>query len=392
MTTAADDGRSGASAGAATPIDRPEGASSQSGEASRGVDSFERLLSDFRHRLESDLSEWLAAKERLATAETAAAHEITGVLSRFVDRDGKRIRPALLYYAYQACRGQAEEKAMTMAMAVEMLHTYLLIHDDIMDHADTRRGEPAVHVLFSDLHRSRSWRGSPDPFGESVAILVGDLAQSYATELFSSVEVAPEVAEEFRSCYSTMCQEVIIGQYLEMTAANRPELGEDELLRVLQMKSGRYSVQRPVQLGALLARAPQAMRKDLTRYGAKIGEAFQLQDDLLGMFGDSATVGKPVGSDLIEGKFTVLIHHAVKNLSSSESRRLLAVLGNSDLASAEVTEIQGLIEASGARQRVEEMIETRMEGARLALEGLDLERGGAEFLSGIIDYLRGRQR
>ena len=392
MTTAADDGRSGASASAATPADRPDGDSSRSEEASRTVDSFERLLADFRHRLESDLSEWLAEKERLGTAESAAAHEITGVLSRFVDRDGKRVRPALLYYAYQACRGQAEEKAMTMAMAVEMLHTYLLIHDDIMDHADTRRGEPAVHVLFSDLHRSRSWSGNPDHFGESVAILVGDLAQSYATELFSSVEVAPEVAVEFRSCYSTMCQEVIIGQYLEMTAGNRPELGEDELLRVLQMKSGRYSVQRPVQLGALLARAPQAMRKDLTRYGTKIGEAFQLQDDLLGMFGDSATVGKPVGADLIEGKFTVLIHHAVKNLSASESRRLLAALGDSTLPSAEVTEIQGLIEASGARQRVEEMIETRMDEARLALEGLDLERSGAEFLSGIIDYLRGRQR
>ncbi|MEJ2084131.1 MAG: polyprenyl synthetase family protein [Acidobacteriota bacterium] len=392
MTTAADDGRSGASAGAATPVNRPEGDRRRSEEASRTIQSFERLLADFRHRLETDLGNWLAAKERLATSESPAAHEITGVLSRFVDRDGKRIRPALLFYAYQACRGQAEEKAMTMAMAVEMLHTYLLIHDDIMDHADTRRGEPSVHVLFSDLHRSRSWSGDLDHFGESVAILVGDLAQSYATELFSSVEVAPEVAAEFRDCYSTMCQEVIIGQYLEMTAANRPELGEDELLRVLQMKSGRYSVQRPVQLGALLARAPQAMRQDLTRYGAKIGEAFQLQDDLLGMFGDSATVGKPVGSDLIEGKFTVLIHHAVKNLSSSDSRRLLSALGNVDLPSDEVAEIQGLIAASGAKQKVEEMIESRMQEARLALEGLDLERSGAEFLMGIVDYLRGRQR
>ncbi len=392
MTTAADDGTTTTSAGSTAVSDRRGKTESQSRETTRVEQSFNSLLADFRGRLESDLREWLAEKERHATSESQAAHELTGVLSRFVDRDGKRIRPALLYYTYQACRGQSEDKAMTMAMAAELLHTYLLIHDDIMDRADTRRGEPAVHVLFSDLHQSWRWSGNSDHFGESVAILVGDLAESYAMELFSSVEVAPEVAVEFRRCFSTMCQEVIIGQYLEMTAGYRRDLGEEELLRVLQMKSGRYSVERPVQLGALLARAPEAMRRELTLYGAKIGEAFQLQDDLLGMFGDAETVGKPVGSDLVEGKFTVLIHHTLSKLSATEGESLLAALGSPGLSDSEVLHFQKLIESSGARQRVEEMIEERMEAARLALEGLDLERSGADFLEGMIDYLRGRQR
>ena len=391
MTTAADDGASTSSAGTTTRLSRHDDDRAMTEAENSVEESFTRLLADFRARLESELGSWLAEKERLATAESIAATELTSVLSEFVGRAGKRVRPALLFYSYQACRGQTEHKAMTMAMAVELLHTYLLIHDDIMDHADTRRGAPSVHVLYTDLHRSRSWNGSADHFGESVAILVGDLAQSYALELFASVEVAPEVGEEFRSCFSTMCQEVIIGQYLEMTAAYRKNLSEEELLRVLQMKSGRYSVERPVQLGALLARAPEAMRRDLIRYGSRIGEAFQLQDDLLGMFGDVETVGKPVGSDLIEGKFTVLIHHALSTLTGGDRDDLLEALGNPDLSTADVVRCQRLIEASGARKKVESMIDDRMQEARAALSGLDLERNGADFLEGIIDYLRGRQ-
>ena len=354
--------------------------------------SFRTLLTDFRAKLETQLQEWLTAKESEAAAESAASRELTGVLTRFVARDGKRIRPALLYYTYRACGGQSDHKVMPMAKAVELLHTYLLIHDDIMDHADVRRGEPAAHVIYTDLHRHRGWQGNPEHFGESVAILLGDLAQTYSLELYSSVELAPEVATEFRQQFSVMCQEVVLGQYLEMTAGYREHLEEDELLRVLRMKSGRYSVERPVQLGYLLARAPEATRHALTVYGLKMGEAFQLQDDLLGMFGDAKTVGKPVGADLVEGKFTLLIHHAFRHLSDGDRRVLQQALGNPALKQAEVLKVQRMIEASGARKRVQEMIDGRLRDAREALLNVELAEDGAAFLEGLVEYLRGRKR
>jgi len=354
--------------------------------------TFADLLAEFRGKLETQLQAWLTEKEQAAAGESQASRELTGVLTRFVARDGKRIRPALLYYTYAACGGKSDDKVLPMAMAVELLHTYLLIHDDIMDHAEVRRGEPAAHVIFADLHRSRGWRGDSRHFGESVGILVGDLAQSYALELYSSVDLAPEVAGEFQQCFSAMCQEVVLGQFLEMTAGYRENLEEDELLRVLRMKSGRYSVERPVQLGALLARAPEATRQALNTYGLKVGEAFQLQDDLLGMFGDAETVGKPVGGDLVEGKFTLLIHHALRNLSEGESRVLSAALGNPALQGAEVAKVQRMIEASGARARVDAMVEGRLREAREALADLELVQEGADFLEGVIDYLRGRKR
>ena len=355
-------------------------------------ESFRTLSADFRTKLELQLHDWLIEKELEAAAESVSSRELTEVLTGFVARDGKRIRPALLYYTYRACGGVLDEQVMPMAMAVELLHTYLLIHDDIMDHADVRRGGPAAHVMYADLHRSRGWQGDSEHFGESVGILLGDLAQTYSLELYSSVELAPEVAAEFRQQFSLMCQEVVLGQYLEMTAGYRDNLEEDELLRVLRMKSGRYSVERPVQLGYLLARAPEATRQALTVYGLKMGEAFQLQDDLLGMFGDAKTVGKPVGADLVEGKFTLLIHHALRHLSGEDRVALERALGNADLEPAEVLRVQRLIEVSGARQRVQEMVEERLRQAHESLEAIDLAEDGAAFLEGLIDYLRGRKR
>lgn len=355
-----------------------------------GLEEFQELLDLFRTRLETELHEWLSNKRDAAASESVASDELSEVLIRFVERGGKRIRPALLYYAYKGCGGDAEEAVLPIAMAVELLHTYLLIHDDIMDHADLRRGEPSAHLLYRDLHAARGWQGDSDHFGRSSAILLGDLAQAYSLELVSSVEIAGALSSEFRECFAKMCQEVILGQYLEMTAAFRPDLGEEELLRVLQMKSGRYSVERPVQLGALLAGANPGEQQALREYGQLMGEAFQLQDDLLGMFGDTETVGKPVGGDLVEGKYTVLIHRTLGVLSSADRSRLVAALGNPDLGIDEVEAVQRLIESSGARRQVEEMIESRMRRAQQALETVDLTAEGRQFLHGLIDFLRGR--
>lgn len=353
---------------------------------------FGELLVSFRDRLETDLMAWVEAKRLATRAELGEADELTGVLSEFLARDGKRLRPALVYYSYTACGGDSEPVVMPVAMAVELLHTYLLVHDDIMDHAKTRRGAPAVHVLFSDLHRDRGWHGDSSHFGTSVGILLGDLAESYAVELYSSSEMSEAVRDDVRQCFSTMCQEVIVGQYLEMTAGYRGNLTEAELLRILQMKSGRYSVERPVQLGALLAGASRDTLDALTRYGARLGEAFQLQDDLLGMFGDVETVGKPVGEDLAEGKYTILIHSALEKLSPADRKTVERALGNADIREPEVREVQKLIEGVGARQQVVEMIETRLQAAEQALDQADVTGPGASFLEGLMEYLRGRER
>ena len=367
----------------------PQGDADRAANSQRG---FDLLLESFRTRLEAELQKWLEQKQRQTGGGLPAADELTGNLTQFLFRGGKRLRPALAFYSYRACGGGADRAVMPLAMALELLHTYLLIHDDIMDRAELRRGEASAHVIYRDFHRARAWTGSSRHFGQSVAILLGDLAQTYSVELFSSVEAAPEVRQQLWRCYAAMCGEVIVGQYLEMTAGYRRDLGEDELLKVLRMKSGRYSVQRPIELGVLLAGASESTFQGLSTYGARMGEAFQLQDDLLGMFGDAELVGKPVGADLAEGKFTLLIHHTLRRASPEDRQQVISGLGNPGVSAAEVQRIQAIIEASGARKRVVDMVEERMQAALDELSGLRLESDGARFLHGLVDYLRGRER
>lgn len=360
-----------------------------------GSSSFQELLVEFQNRVEAELRSWLARKQEELTAEVAETAELVSKLDQFVLRGGKRLRPALLFYGFRACGGSASEAVMPAVLAVELLHTYLLIHDDIMDRAPTRRGEPTAHLVFRDEHRARGWRGDAEHHGESVAILLGDLAHCYAEELFSAAILGNEriparQAGRLRSCFATMCQEVIAGQYLELTAGQRQNLTEEDLLQVLRMKSGRYSVERPIQLGALLAGASEPVLETLSEFGLLVGEAFQLHDDLLGMFGDIATVGKPVGGDLVEGKHTLLVHHALTTADAEDAAELRAALGASDLGIAEIERATDIIRRSGAEERVVEMVEARHAEAASILEALPLEEDGKRFLTGLVDYLRER--
>jgi geranylgeranyl diphosphate synthase type I len=355
-------------------------------------DGFVGLLEGFREILERELAGWFDAKRRDAAASGSAEMlELIDGLEQLMVHGGKRLRPALVHFSYRACGGAAESEVTPLALATELLHTYLLIHDDIMDHAEVRRGQPAAHVRFRDAHRARGLHGDAGDFGLSVAILLGDLAHTWAVELatVAAAGSSPELAHAF----AAMSQEVIGGQYLELLVAQRRQAREEELTRVLRLKSGCYTAERPIQLGAILAGAPETVRAALCRYGSAIGEAFQLQDDLLGMFGDAGTVGKPVGADLKEGKFTFLIHHALSAATPEQRRAIEAALGDAALPDIEVARVQRILEETGARAAVDRMVEQRLDAAREALDGLPgLAPEGRLFLEGLIDWLREREQ
>jgi geranylgeranyl diphosphate synthase, type I len=363
------------------------------------------LLDSFREKLDRELHAWLARKREAAGGFREAIELIDGV-GQLVFQGGKRLRPALVYSTYRACGGPSDAQVLPLALATELLHTYLLIHDDIMDHAEVRRGQPAAHVRFREAHEARGFHGDAQDFGRSVAILLGDLAHTWAVELFTGVVLeGGRRARALSQCFSAMSEEVIGGQYLELLVAQRRGAQssalagtadrEQELLRVLRLKSGCYTAERPIQLGALLAGAEEEAFDGLSRYGSAVGEAFQLQDDLLGMFGDAGTVGKPVGEDLREGKFTFLIHHALSAATPEQSRELEAALGNPDLAAAEVVRAQRILEETGARARVTEMVAERLRTARAALDDVagvaGLAPEGRLFFEGLLGYLWERE-
>jgi geranylgeranyl diphosphate synthase type I len=351
--------------------------------------TFGQLLGDFQQRLETELDDFLRGRIESAAAFGESTRELTEPLREFVGRGGKRLRPALVHFACRAAGG--ERKDLSVEMAVELLHTYLLIHDDIMDRAESRRGGISAHRHFEGHHRTSGWHGSAERHGEAAAILLGDLASSYATGLFLSSSANPRHDGRVSRCFSEMCSEVVVGQYLEITAPQRADLVRDDLLSILRLKSGRYSVERPIQLGALLGSAPDDLLDALSRYGLALGEAFQLQDDLLGVFGNREEVGKPVGGDLSEGKRTILVSLSLDRASESEREAIVACLQRENPPGDEIDRVQEIIERVGARRTVEDMVGERLERSAAELETMELLADGRIFFGGLIDYLRERR-
>src|SRR3954451_24906090 len=270
---------------------------------------------------------------------------------------GKRLRAAFCYWGFRAVTAEvADEPALLRAAAaLELLHASALVHDDYMDSSDTRRGRPATHKAFEALHRREGWTGDPEQYGAAAAILLGDLLLSWSDQLLRGCGLPPVQVAEALACFDTTRREVITGQFLDVSVQARGESDVEQAMRVLRYKSAKYSVERPLHVGAALAGAGPSVLEALTGFGLPLGEAFQLRDDLLGVYGDPEVTGKPAGDDLTEGKRTVLVALALGRAPAPEAKRLDSALGTA-LTVEEVGDLRRIIEASGAHAEVEQRI------------------------------------
>lgn len=294
---------------------------------------------------------------------------------------GKRLRPAFFHWAHVGAGGEPfAPEAVNAAAAIEMLHAFALAHDDIMDASASRRGNPTVHVRFAELHRQEGWQGDADRWGEAVAILVGDLAHVCADHLLA--ETSPEIAK----IWDELRLEVNVGQYLDVLAAAKGEADEATARRILEYKTGRYSVQRPLHLGAAVAGRHAALEAQLTAYGRPVGVAFQQRDDILGAFGDSEITGKPVGDDLREGKPTPLLATA-RRLATPAQGAVLARAGDLEMSEDELRDLQDAMLATGAVDVIEAEIAQLTAEAMAALDGMDLAGGAGDALRDLAHFV-----
>ncbi|HEY8545137.1 MAG TPA: polyprenyl synthetase family protein [Acidimicrobiales bacterium] len=283
-------------------------------------------------------------------------------LRRLVDSGGKRLRPAFCYWGFVGAGGDpSDPRVIDVGAAFELLHAFALVHDDVMDGSDTRRGEATAHVEFGELHRSGTWRGEARRFGEGVAILIGDLSHVYADVLLDGAhaDVAP-IWHELRL-------ELNVGQYLDILGTARGDRDPVVARRIARYKSGKYTIERPLHVGAALAGRLDELQAPLSAYGDPLGEAFQLRDDVLGAFGDEELTGKPVGQDLREGKPTPLLAAAASRADGGQSR-VLDRVGAADLSDGEVAAAQQVILDTGAVDEVEARIAELTERAIAAIE------------------------
>ena len=310
----------------------------------------------FRADVEEALSVFVDQQAVLLEPLGADAAQVVDA-ARGAVSGGKRFRAAFCWWGYRAVLAEvADEPALVRAAAsLELLHASALVHDDLMDASDTRRGRPSTHRAFAGLHREKGWCGSAGQYGAAAAILLGDLLLSWADELLRRCGLPHDVVRDALGFFDLTRSEVITGQFLDVSVQARGASDVEQAMRVLRYKSAKYSVERPLHIGAALAGADPVLLEALTGFGLPLGEAFQLRDDLLGVYGDPLATGKPAGDDLSEGKRTVLVAIALERASASEARVLDDALG-SELSLDEIEELRKLISALGADAEVERRI------------------------------------
>jgi geranylgeranyl diphosphate synthase type I len=286
---------------------------------------------------------------------------LIAALEDFVLNGGKRLRPAFAYWGWRAvASGEPEPDVLLLFSALELLHACALVHDDVIDDSSTRRGRPTAHIRFAALHRDRNWRGSADRFGISAAILLGDLALSWADDIVLRVDLSPEAQRRIRRVWADIRTEVLGGQYLDIVAEASAAESIASAMNVDTFKTACYTVSRPLQLGAATAADRPDVQDVFGQFGTDIGVAFQLRDDVLGVFGDPAVTGKPSGDDLRSGKRTVLLAEAVQLADTSDplAANLLRSSIGAQLTDAQVAELRDVIESVGALAAAEERIAT----------------------------------
>ncbi|WP_144937652.1 polyprenyl synthetase family protein [Rothia kristinae] len=349
--------------------------------------------SAFLEAVQDRLLGFLNEQERVLTAVSPETEPLIAAI-RDLSAGGKRLRALLLLWGWRAAGGAAQDPRPVQAgAAIELFQSAALIHDDIIDHSDTRRGRPSVHQRFAAAHRERGWFLEARDYGLMGGILAGDLCLSFSEALFAPLCAGADPAAttgpaRARAIFDLMRTEVMAGQYLdglsEHLGLEEPEAALERALRVIRYKAAKYTCEHPLLIGASLAGGEDALLSSLSEVGLPLGEAFQLRDDVLGVFGEPAVTGKPAGDDLREGKRTVLVALAHAGADAQQSRELEAGLGDPRLTQDGVHRLREILRATGALGRTEELIREREQRARKALDRLEVDsevRAGLERLS-----------
>ena len=325
------------------------------------------------------------AESRWATFDADLARPF-GEIRRMVRSGGKRLRPAFCHWGFVGAGGDPDDERVVRAgAAFELMHAFALFHDDVMDDSASRRGAPTTHAVFAATHCRETWAGEPRRFGEGVAILVGDLAFVLSDQLLTGA--SPEVW----ALWNELRIELNIGQYLDILGSVQGERRLEKAERIARYKSGKYTIERPLHLGAVLADAERGtgLLPGLSRYGLPLGDAFQMRDDVIGAFGDTAITGKPVGDDLREGKPTPLLARAFA-LAEPGERDVLARVGAPHLGDDEVAKIQQVIIDTGALDALEAHIGALAADAVAALDDLEITVAARDELAALADFVVAR--
>lgn len=347
------------------------------------------ILLEYKQRIDSALSSYFLEKDKEVSEYPEIAKSIFEDIKEYTLRGGKRVRSTLVIHGYKAFGGLDDDEILKAALAVELMQSFLLVHDDIIDNDSLRRGKPTLHKIYES--RFDNITDSSTKLGESIAIVAGDIMSVLGNEILQKTNFPIERKLEAIRIFNKACITTCIGQIMDTLSSHEPDFSKDDIKYVQQMKTATYTLEAPLHLGATLAGASSEDLKKLSDFAIPLGEAFQIQDDILGMFGTEEKIGKPVGSDLQEGKKTLLIMIALEKSNDEEKEFLELVLGKEDVTELDILKAKTIIEETGSLKYSQDKALELIEKSKQALGKLDIDESTKEFFEGVAEYMLKRK-
>ena len=339
-------------------------------------------LQEVRDGVEIELTQFMRDQSAFLRSISAELEPVSAALSSFLLDSGKRLRPLFAYAGIVSAGGTLTPSTTKAISCLELLQACALIHDDLMDGSDTRRGKPSIHRHFESIHVQEELEGFAPAYGLASAVLLGDLALVWSNQLLNTSGISSQELHRVLPIFDEMRVELMAGQFLDIHEQTQKATDLSRSMKIARYKSGKYTIERPLHMGAVLAKdASPELLGALSDYGLPLGEAFQFRDDLLGVFGDPSITGKPTGDDLREGKRTVLIAMTDAKSTPAMREESRKYFGKNGIDEKGVSIMQELIASTGAKTQLELMIDELTDKAIEAIENPTIDSTARDLLN-----------
>jgi len=352
----------------------------------------EEKIKNFKNLFDLELKDFFSLAVSEAEKKFPLAKEMTQVLGNYILQSGKRIRPALIYHTYLAFGGKSADRrrktALKATMAFELAHTFLIIHDDVMDRDNLRRGNPTIHYFYQTRDKGKFSREEDAVhYGHSQAICIGDMAYAMVNRIISNLDFEDSIKIKLLNKIGDIIFDTTTGQFSDVFFAAENNISEKDVLNILEYKTAKYTAEGPVCLGGIMAGVQEETLKSLSAFTVPLGIAYQVADDILGVFGDSAKTGKPVGSDIREGKKTLLIVKALEFGNTEQKKEIRSALGNQKATPEQIEQARKIIRETGSLKYSEDLADKLSREAYQALDKGILDSSGKIFFKEVADFV-----
>ena len=346
-------------------------------------------LASLKKQIDSELEMFFKSKTKQVKVDNKPEElvEIIENLKKFTLSSGKRIRPILFYFGYIIGGGKNIYEVLKTSIAIEIIHSYLLIHDDIIDQDNLRHGNLSMHYRYEKKLISEFEDKNSKHFGISMAIIVGDLASAFGYEILTNSDFPLDSKTRAIKKLNHIISNTIVGEALDVILVEYKDVKIERILEMHKYKTAKYTIEGPLQLGAILAGADEIFLNSLSGFAVPAGIAFQIQDDIFGIFGDERKIGKPVGSDIKEGKKTLLFAKAMENSDVAQKQELNKALGNKNISSEDINNIKDIIIKTGSLEFSKNKAKELIEDANKYLEDLEISAENKKFLNDFADFV-----